>query len=84
MLLAVAEEAGFALVPVVYEDGWARGIVERRPLEVPVSMPPIVLGWQADASAGLRPFIENARAAARELAGADRNGRHIAAPSRRI
>ena len=83
MLLGVAEEAGVALVPVVWEDGWARGIVACRPLEVPVSMP-IVLGWPADAPAGRRPFIENARAVARELRGADRNGRHIAAPSRRI
>jgi DNA-binding transcriptional LysR family regulator len=84
MLLGVAEEAGVALVPVVWEDSWAPGIVTRRPLEVPVSMPPIVLGWKADTPEGLRPFIENARAAARELRGADRNGGHIAAPPRRI
>jgi DNA-binding transcriptional LysR family regulator len=84
MLLGVAEEAGVALVPVVWEDGWARGIVTRRPLEVPVSMPPIVLGWLADTPERLRPFIENARAVARELRGADRNGRHIAPPARHI
>ena len=73
IVLGVAEEAGVALVPLVYEDGWARGIVARRPLEVPVSMPPTVLGWHADARERLRPFIENARAVARELRGADRN-----------
>jgi DNA-binding transcriptional LysR family regulator len=78
MVLGVAEEAGVALVPLVYEDGWARGIVARRPLEVAVSMPPTVLGWRADAPAGLRPFIEHARTVARELRGADRNRRHIA------
>jgi DNA-binding transcriptional LysR family regulator len=83
-VLGVVEEAGVALVPLVYEDGWARGIVARRPLEVPVSTPPIVLGWPADPPERLRPFIENARAVARELRGADRNGGHIAAPSRRI
>jgi DNA-binding transcriptional LysR family regulator len=80
MLLGVAEGAGVALVPVVWEDGWARGIVARRPLEVPLSMPPIVLGWKADAPAGLLPFIENALAVAREFRGADRNKGHIAAP----
>lgn len=84
MLLGVAEGAGVALVPVVWEDSWARGIVTRRPLEVAVSMPPIVLGWKVDAPVVLRPFIENARAVARELCGADRNGGHIASPSRRI
>jgi hypothetical protein len=73
MVLGVAEEAGVALVPLVYEDGWARGIVARRPLEVPVSMPPTVLGWHVDARERLRPFIENARAVARELRDADRN-----------
>ena len=81
---APLEDALLPLVPLVYEDGWARGIVARRPLEVPVSTPPIVLGWPADPPERLRPFIENARAVARELRGADRNGGHIAAPSRRI
>src|SRR5919201_3851741 len=73
MVLGVAEEAGVALVPVVYEDGWARGIVSRRPLDVPVSMPPTVLGWRADVPEPLRPFVENARAVAREFRAADRN-----------
>jgi DNA-binding transcriptional LysR family regulator len=73
IVLGVAEETGVALVPLVYEDGWARGIVARRPLEVPLSMPPTVLGWQADTPERLRPFIGNARAVATELRGADRN-----------
>jgi DNA-binding transcriptional LysR family regulator len=73
MVLGVAEEAGVALVPLVYEDGWARGIVARRALEVPVSMPPTVLGWHVDARERLRPFLENARTVARELRDADRN-----------
>jgi DNA-binding transcriptional LysR family regulator len=73
MVLGVAEEAGVALVPLVYEDVWARGIVARRPLEVPVSMPPTVLGWHVEARERLRPFIENARAVARELREGDRN-----------
>jgi DNA-binding transcriptional LysR family regulator len=81
MVLGVAEEAGVALVPLVYEDGWARGIVARRPLEVPVSMPPTVLGWRADVPEPLRPFVENARAVAREFRAADRNRGHIALPS---
>ena len=68
-----AEEAGVALVPLVYEDGWARGIVARRPLDVPVSMPPTVLGWRADVPEPLRPFGENACAVAREFRAADRN-----------
>jgi DNA-binding transcriptional LysR family regulator len=84
MVLGVAEEAGVALVPLVYEDGWARGTVARRPLEVPVSMPPTVLGWRADAPDRLRPFIEHACAVARELRGTDRNRRHIAPPFGRI
>jgi DNA-binding transcriptional LysR family regulator len=73
MVLGVAEEAGVALVPFVYEDGWAHGIVARRPLEVPVSMPPTVLGWHVEARERLRPFIENACAVARDLRAADRN-----------
>jgi len=73
IVLGVAEEVGVALVPLVYEDGWARGIVARRPLEVPLSMPPTVLGWKADTPERLRPFIGNARAVASELRGSDRN-----------
>jgi hypothetical protein len=60
-------------VPLVYEDGWARGTVARRPLEVPVSMPPTVLGWRADVPKTLRPFVEHARAVAREFRAVDRN-----------
>jgi LysR substrate binding domain len=67
IVLAVAEEAGFALAPVVYEDGWARGIVARRPLETPVSMPQTVLGWRADPPERLRRFVDDARQAARAL-----------------
>jgi DNA-binding transcriptional LysR family regulator len=67
IVLGVAEEAGVALVPVVYEDAWARGIVARRRLERPVSMPRTVLGWRADPPERLRRFVEDARQAAREL-----------------
>jgi DNA-binding transcriptional LysR family regulator len=73
IVLAVAEGAGVALVPVVYEDAQVGGTVARRPLEAPVSAPPTVIGWHGKPPERLAAFIENARAVARELHAADRN-----------
>jgi DNA-binding transcriptional LysR family regulator len=74
VVLAVAEGAGVALVPVVFEDAQAGGGgLVRRPLEAPIAMPPIVVGSHADPPEPLRPFIELARAVAGELRAADRN-----------
>jgi DNA-binding transcriptional LysR family regulator len=73
IVLTVAEGAGVALVPIVYEDAQVGGTVARRHLEVPVSMPPAVIGWHGNPPQRLRPFIEDARAVARELRSFDRN-----------
>jgi DNA-binding transcriptional LysR family regulator len=73
IVLAVAEGAGVALVPVVYEDAQVGGTLARRPVEVPVSMPPTVIGWHRKPPERLSEFIDNARAVARELRAADRN-----------
>jgi DNA-binding transcriptional LysR family regulator len=73
VVLAVAEGAGVALVPVVFEDAQIGCGLVRRPIEPPVSMPPMVIGWHAHPPERLRAFVEVARAVAGELRAADRN-----------
>jgi DNA-binding transcriptional LysR family regulator len=73
LVLAVAEGTGVALVPAGFDDVQAGSGLVRRPVEAPVWMPPMVIGWHADPPERLRPFVEIARAAAGELRAADRN-----------
>jgi hypothetical protein len=73
ILMAVAQGSGVALAPAALLDsvGELATIVTACPIDPPVRMAAIVLAWRVPANAAVSPLLEVARAAARELRGAD-------------
>jgi DNA-binding transcriptional LysR family regulator len=68
LVLAVAEEIGVALAPAsLAEISDAGGLVVRRELDPPVSMPDTVVAWRADPPPQLKQVLSTVREVAREL-----------------